>query len=308
MKFSPFFRDSINCNSSEEVFSYLINTLKESITKWDYFVNWNNVFSHIKDLEISLNILNYLIGKENIEEEFRNLLKKHPEVANAIPLLVACRKKNFNILKDFKNGEYLYENYSFDFKNKKSHNEDEINKIVEFAKEIGLLALFQSRRIKNCLDYLIGVEVGLDSNARKNRGGAMMEDIVEFYIAKITQRRNYQYIKQATADKVRDEWNKVMTIDKSSRRIDFAVFKGDELILIETNFYAGGGSKLKSTAGEYRTMFDFWSNDGHKFIWITDGYGWKKAKKPLEETFNHIDYLLNLEMVAKGLLEKILCE
>ncbi len=257
MKFSPFFRDSINCNSSEEVFSYLINTLKESITKWDYFVNWNNVFSHIKDLEISLNILNYLIGKENIEEEFRNLLKKHPEVANAIPLLVACRKKNFNILKDFKNGEYLYENYSFDFKNKKSHNEDEINKIVEFAKEIGLLALFQSRRIKNCLDYLIGVEVGLDSNARKNRGGAMMEDIVEFYIAKITQRRNYQYIKQATADKVRDEWNKVMTIDKSSRRIDFAVFKGDELILIETNFYAGGGSKLKSTAGEYRTMFDF---------------------------------------------------
>lgn len=84
------------------------------------------------------------------------------------------------------------------------------------------------------------------------------------------------------------------------------MFTGKDLFLIETNFYTDGGSKLKATAGEYKTMFDYWKNDGHIFIWVTDGYGWKTAKRPLEETFNHIDYTLNLEMVAKGVLEKII--
>jgi len=96
-----------------------------------------------------------------------------------------------------------------------------------------------------------------------------------------------------------------MTVDKTSRRIDFVIFNGKDLFLIETNFYTGGGSKLKATAGEYQTMFDYWKKDGHKFIWVTDGEGWKTTKRPLEETFNHIDYTLNLDMVAKGVLEKI---
>lgn len=53
-------------------------------------------------------------------------------------------------------------------------------------------------------------------------------------------------------------------------------------------------------------MFDYWINDGHKFIWITDGIGWNSTKLPLLETFNHIDYILNLDMVLKGILEDII--
>jgi type II restriction enzyme len=106
--------------------------------------------------------------------------------------------------------------------------------------------------------------------------------------------------------KVKEKWGLKLTVDKSSRRIDFAIFTRKQLFLIETNFYAGGGSKLKSTAGEYKTMFDYWKNDGHEFIWITDGYGWKTSLLPLRETFDHIDYVSNLQLVTEGLLETIL--
>ncbi len=133
-----------------------------------------------------------------------------------------------------------------------------------------------------------------------------MEEDVEFYVKDICQRNGYEYIREATAPKVKEEWGLTMTVDKSSRRIDFVINNGKGLYLIETNFYTGGGSKLKSTAGEYKAMFDYWKNDGHGFIWITDGKGWHTTKRPLEETFNHIDYMLNLDMVSKGIFEKIL--
>jgi type II restriction enzyme len=133
-----------------------------------------------------------------------------------------------------------------------------------------------------------------------------MEGIVKFFIKDICDRNNFEFIEQATSSKIKEIWNLNLTVDKSKRRIDFAIYNGTNLYLIETNFYGGTGSKLKSTAGEYKTMFDYWSNDGHKFIWITDGIGWKSTKAPLEETFNHIDYILNLEMLSKRILEDII--
>ena len=93
-----------------------------------------------------------------------------------------------------------------------------------------------------------------------------------------------------------------MPVDKSSRRYDFVIDNGKELFIVETNFYGGSGSKLKSTAGEYRNLFDVLNNK-YKFIWITDGMGWKTTTKPLRETFNHNDYLFNLSMLEKGILE-----
>lgn len=306
MKYSAIFKEIIECNNSDEVFNYLTGTMKESITKWDYFINWSKVFGNIKDFEIDLNTLNYLIGKDDVEKEFKALLKSHPSISTAIPALAACRKKDFKILTSFEHGKFIYKSYFFKYTKGKELTDDEITRIVEFTKGIGLIELFKSKKIKNCVDYLIGVEVGLDSNGRKNRGGKMMEDVVEFYVKDICDRMGYEYIKEATATKVKEKWDKNMTVDKSSRRIDFAVFNGNDLILIETNFYTGGGSKLKATAGEYQTMFDYWKKDGHKFIWITDGDGWKTTKRPFEETFNHIDYTLNLHMVAIGILERII--
>ena len=303
MKYSNNFKDKIGCDDSQQVFFFLINTLKNTLTKWDYFVNWAKVFDNIKDIEIDLNTLNYLIGKENIEDEFLILLEKHPTITRLIPILIACRKSKFEILCDYDKNNFKYEDYDFG-----DIELTEKTKVLQFAKSTGFLDLLKNKRIKSIIDYVIGVEVGLDSNGRKNRGGTAMEDVVEFFVKDICDKKDFTYIREATAKKIKEKWGIDLKVDKSSRRIDFAINNNDKLFLIETNFYTGGGSKLKSTAGEYKSMFDFWKNDGHEFIWITDGAGWITTRLPLEETFNYTDYILNLEMVSKGLLEVIVMD
>lgn len=297
MKSTDIYVSRIKYSKADDIFKYLIGTLKDTITKWDYFVNWAKVFDNIRDIEIELNILNYLIGKDNIEVVFIELLEKHLSIARLVPILVASRDSNFKILTEFGYDNFAYEDFSF--QNKNALTGAEIKKVVKFANESGFLKLLSSKRIKNIVDYVIGVEVGLDSNGRKNRTGKMMEDIVEFFVKDICRRNRYDYIKQADSQKIKKNWGLKLTVDKSSRKIDFAVYNNKNLYLIETNFYGGGGSKLKSTAGEYRTMCDYWKKDGHKFIWVTDGLGWKSTHRPLRETFNYIDYLLNLEMISK---------
>jgi len=303
MKYSLIFKKKIGCNNEREVFAYLINNLNDSIRYWDYFVNWKKVIGNTKNLEVDLNILNYLVGKENIEKEFGYLLKKHPQVVRLIPVLLACREHKFKILTDLSEGNLKYEDFSFD--EKKNLSNPEISKAVRFAQKSGLLKIFKDKTVKNVVDYTIGIEVGLDSNGRKNRGGTAMEKVTENFVKEICTNHGFNYIKEATAEKVLEQWGLKLRVDKSSRRFDFAVYNGKSLYLIETNYYGGGGSKLKSTAGEYKALYDFLTGDGHKFIWVTDGIGWQSTSRPLEETFNHIEYLLNLKMLTEGLLEDI---
>ncbi len=159
--------------------------------------------------------------------------------------------------------------------------------------------LITGRKIKNLVDYMIGVEAGLDSNGRKNRGGHAMENIIEVFVSDLCERKGVRYLKEANADKIRAELGYDVPVDRSSRRYDFVIDNGKELFIIETNFYGGGGSKLKSTAGEYRSLFDV-LKEKYKFIWITGGYGWKKTARPLRETFDYNDYLINLAPFLLG--------
>lgn len=166
--------------------------------------------------------------------------------------------------------------------------------------------MFRNKTIKNLVDYVFGVEVGLDSNGRKNRTGTAMEGLVDIFIRNISNKNGFKYMVQATPTRIKSEWNYNVTVDKSERRFDFAVNTGKKLFLVETNFYGGGGSKLKATAGEYKTLYDVAAGDGHEFIWITDGVGWHTANRPLQETFNHNKYILNLKMIELGVLDDII--
>ena len=297
MKYSKIFKDKLNCNNADDVFNYLIDNLKETIKTWDYFVNWNKVIRNYQDVETSLNLLNTLIGKENIEVTAKNLLKEYPKVIAVIPSLLAYRERKVKLLSNIKN----FETTEYDFS-----KPIDLDKAVMFLKESGFLKLVSDKTIKSIPDYFIGVEVGLDSNGRKNRSGTSMEDIAEFFIKDICKRNGFEYIAQATADKIKKKWNKDITVTKSSKRIDFAVNTPNKLYLIETNFYGGGGSKLKSTAGEYAEIYHQWTKDGHQFIWITDGLGWKSTQRPLRDTFDNTDYIINLDMIQKGVLEALL--
>jgi type II restriction enzyme len=301
MKFLPVYKEKLGCNSPDEVFDYLISTLKETVTGWDFFVNWPKVNNMTRKVEIDLNLMNYLIGKDDIEKEALQLIKEHPQIARTIPALLACRKEQFHILKEYQNGKFVYETPDF---SKKGNISPET--AVAALKESGFLDQLQKRRIKSLVDYVFGVEAGLDSNGRKNRGGTAMEEVVEFFVADICKRKGYPYIVQATAEKVKKEWGRHITVDKSSRRIDFAINTPEKMFLIETNFYSGGGSKLKSTAGEYKTDFQRWKADGNEFIWVTDGAGWRTTQKPLQETFNETNHIINLSMLESCVLESIL--
>ncbi|MBU4347271.1 type II restriction endonuclease [Patescibacteria group bacterium] len=305
MKNLSFYSDILNCKNNDEIFDFLVANLKPSNMLWSYFVNWEKVLRNTKQIELALNNLNYLIGKDDFDKELRFLFKENPNLVKVIPALVVrdgSNKKKFKILVDYKNKKLVYEDY--DFSKEKLSNED-IEKYLKFIKETGLKDLIVNKKIKNLVDYMIGVEAGLDSNGRKNRGGRAMEDIVEAFIIDLCSKKKFKYLKEANAEKIKQELGYDIPVDKSSRRYDFVVDNKKELFIFETNYYGGGGSKLKSTAGEYRNLFDV-LGEKYKFIWITDGFGWKTTTKPLREAFEHNDYLFNLAMLEKGVLEFLL--
>ena len=288
-------------NNDDELFDYIQYSFRKKITTWDYFVNWKKVFDNIKPIEKELNLLNYLIGKEDIEKETFLLIKHYPSVIKAFPFLIACRDKSFEVLIDVK--EFISTKYDFSIN---SPTDEQIRDLTTFVLNSGLADILRNKQVKNLVDYTIGVEVGLDSNGRKNRGGTMMEGIVEVFVEEYCQKSGAEYIPQATASKIKTKWGIQIEVDKSSRIIDFAINKNGKLYLLEVNFYSGGGSKLKSTATEYCEMYNRYHRQGIDFIWITDGAGWKSTLKPLREYFDKSDYLVNLEMLRNGVLHLII--
>ena len=279
-------------------FDHLVSTFRSSIKTWDYFVNWNKVFTNSANFEIALNKLNYLLGKDDLQGEFYRLYESNPDIAKALPVLLAVRENNLEIYnKTSKELEF----YNF------SGEGGDANKYFEFLDKSGLIKLFQRDGIKNLVDYVIGVEVGLDSNGRKNRGGTLMEEIVGLFLEDFCKQNNLKYIPQASPSKIKLKWNFDIVVDKSERSFDFAIYnpQSNKIKLFETNFYNSGGSKLKAVCGEFRSLYDELKRQNIEFIWITDGLGWHTAKRPLEETYNHNDYIFNLFMLEDGALNEL---
>ncbi|AIM15130.1 Type II restriction endonuclease BstXII [Bacillus sp. X1(2014)] len=305
MKRLGFYNKVLNCNNEDEVFNFLINHLKETIKSWDYFVNWDKVKSNVLNIEVGLNILNTLIGKENPKDVFINLIKEYPNVISCIPILLATRDTEMVVLNPNENNIFSYEKYSF--KKLLKVSDEEAIKYANFLEKTGFFQLIKNKEIKNLVDYVYGVEVGLDSNGRKNRSGTSMEKLTELYVNRACNKLGFTYITQANSNEIKNKFNETIVVDKNERRFDFVVKTNSNLILIETNYYGGGGSKLKATAGEYKALYDFtkMKNTNADFIWITDGKGWLTSKNPLRETFDHTDYIFNLDMLQKGILEYI---
>jgi len=304
MKYLNFYRKQEIDNNG--VFHYFIANLKSSIKTWDYFVNWEKTSKNLDKFKIELNILNSLLGSKNLDEDFVSLINQYPNVIKVLPMLLAIRENKIEIIKSYELTDLSC--VSFDFSNKHI-NEQLTQKYLEFIKNTGLIKIFKDEKIKNLVDYAFGVEVGLDSNSRKNRGGKLMEKIVEVFVKQCANNHpNIEYISQATAPKIKKKWNYVVKVDKSTKHYDFAVYNksSNNLYIIETNFFNGGGSKLKSVCGEFKSLFNDLQKQNIKFIWITDGYGWNSTKRPLEETFNNTDYVFNLDMIQNNILEEVL--
>lgn len=268
-----------------------------------YYINWDKVRSNTTKYEIELNTLNYLVGKENIKEEAIRLFTQQPNLLKAVPTLIANRDYNLDILRIDSDKNMAFENLDF-------HNIDttKIENYVIFMEEAGLLTFLQKDAKKSLVDYAFGVEAGLDSNGRKNRSGTQNEEILEINLNKVVEGTNWKYATQIGVQEIKRRWGVDVPTDKSSRRFDGVVFNPDKktITLIETNFYGGGGSKLKSVAGEFRDLNKFVTRPDVQFVWISDGMGWDTARLPMSEAFEQIPNIINLNMVNKGYLKEII--
>ena len=276
-----------------------LSKFRYSIADFGYYIDFNKVYKNVDSIKIELNILNSLIGSKNIESDFEKLIAKYPETLKCIPILLAVRE--YEIFAG-ENGDVKL--YTFD---------KQINTVEEyklFMKKTGLFELLSNHIINNLYDYVTGVETGLDSNGRKNRGGHQMEDLVESYIKKAGFKRDVNYFKEMYVSEVSRKWNidlsAVSNQGKMEKRWDFVVKTNNCIYLIETNFYGSGGSKLNETARSYKTIATEMKNvKGAKFVWFTDGAGWKSAARNLEETFDVLDDIYSINDMQNGIMKEV---
>lgn len=293
-------------------FDELMHSLKKSITPADFFVDFPKIYVNAKDYLVDLNTLNSLIGEENIEKAFIDLISQRPEIMRSIPILLATHEHKFNII----NAKTIdmtksIQKKKYDFFDEKfiCYDFEEINHpiedYVEFLKTSGLLDILNNRKIKNLADYAIGVEAGLDSNSRKNRRGKIMEEIVEEFM----KQSNIPYQTQINYKKIDEEYGtNLCSIGKSTKKFDF-VFKSsrtNEIVVMEVNYYETSGSKPNETAKSYIELNEKIKNlKGVKFVWITDGLGWTKSRLNLEDAYDNIDDLYTIKDLEDGILNKL---
>ena len=281
-------------------FNKWLSTMKDSIATWTYYTDFEKVYLNVKKYKVELNILNSLIGSMDIEEDFRKLVVDYPKIINAIPILLAKRETEIKV--NDATGNYIFNfvkmNYSVD-------------QYVLFMRNSGLFDLIQHHIINNLVDYVLGIEVGMDTNGRKNRTGHVMEDLVESYLIKAGLIKGKTYFKEMYASDVEKKFHldlsKLSNEGKTEKRFDF-VFVGalGTIFACECNFYGSSGSKLNETARSYKTLtLEAKEISQFQFVWFTDGIGWNSAKHNLEETFDVLDNLYNLQDLENGAIDTL---
>ena len=280
-------------------FNEWLSKFKASISDYTYYVDFEKIYKNVDKVKVELNILNSLIGSKNIEEEFQNILIKYPETLECIPLLLAVRSREIFIKDEINEYLFKFDKMVYSMKD-----------YIRFMKESGLFDLLQNHIINNLYDYVLGIEVGLDSNGRKNRGGHLMENLVESYIIKAGYKKDVNYFKEMYLKDIENKWNldlsEMSGNNTSTKRFDFVIKTDKQVYDIDTNFYSGGVSKLNETARSYKMLAQESKKvDGVTFIWFTDGTGWNSARKNLEETFNELETMYNIDDLENGILENL---
>lgn len=273
---------------------------RPSIADYKYYVDFEKVFANVEEIKIPLNILNSLVGSKNIEKDFEKLVTKYPETLACIPILLA--KRELDIMAMDEEGQKSFHFYEFNYP---------ISEYTKCMRKTGLFDLMQNHIINNIVDYVTGIEAGLDSNGRKNRGGHLMENLVESYLVKAGLVKGVSYYKEMYIHEIEQKWgidlSAISNQGGTEKRFDFVV-KGKHTVYgIETNFYTGGGSKLNETARSYKTItMETKDLDYFEFVWITDGRGWGSARNNLKETFDVLKHLYCISDLEDGIISKAL--
>ncbi|AIZ56883.1 type-2 restriction enzyme MjaIII [Candidatus Methanoplasma termitum] len=282
--------------TSKRDFDEWFSHFRRTIYGYSYYVDFNKVIGNVNAIKIELNLMNSLVGSKNIKADFIALAKKYPEILKTIPVLIAVREKEIEIMDE------QAKNITYDFNKRNLSAED----YSVFLEKTGLFDLISKHIISNLNDYVTGVETGLDSNARKNRGGSAMENLVEKYL----KASGCEYYVQMSASTINKKWginiSGLSTDSKAEKKFDFVVKHRNEVFGIEVNFYASGGSKLNETARSYKMVAaESKQIDRFNFIWVTDGGGWHSARNNLKETFETMEHIYSIADLENGVLNAL---
>ena len=269
-----------------EQFKIFLSQLSETNATLDYFTDFKKIKSNVNKIAIKLNQLNYLIGKEDLNKAVYELYEENPKVFEVLDILIAIRKNKR--AKTFNNkGEIILLDTYFETP----------ELVLEFIEETGLAEVFKNKDISNLVDYVFGIEVGLDTNARKNRGGDNMSKAVSLIFDKAGV-----FYKKEVNNTIFPE---IISLGADVKRFDFVIKTKRKTYLIEANYYNSGGSKLNETARSYSDVAPKINQyENYEFVWITDGQGWFSAKNKLEEAYNIIPSLYNL-LTLEDFIKKI---
>lgn len=261
-------------------FALFMSQLKETNQTLDFFCDFGKISANVADVEMSLNTLNYLIGREDLSQGVKDIWQRDPKVFEVLGILIAVRDEGKKPVVDGDGNVVLLKSYF-----------ESAEKVEEFLCGTGLAEVFQSRRIKNLVDYVFGIETGLDTNARKNRSGHIMEGTV----ARILNENDIAFRQEVYSS----EFPELSILGTDEKRFDFFIETARKKYLIEVNFYSGGGSKLNEVARAYTELAPKVNSlTGFEFVWITDGIGWKSARNKLEEAYNTIPSVYNLTNIS----------
>lgn len=271
-----------------EEFTAFISQLKETNQTLDFFSDFNKIHNNVENIKLSLCMLNSLIGAPNLRSAVETIWQRDKSAFNVMDILIAVRsdgkKKVLNSL-----GECIVLDSMF----------ESPEGVLEFLNNTGLAEVFRTQKINNLVDYVFGVETGLDSNARKNRSGHVMENVVSDILTK----NGISYRKEIYSR----EWPELSAaLGNDEKRFDFVVETPQTVFLIEVNFYSSGGSKLNEIARSYSDIAPkINALKGFEFVWITDGVGWNSAKNKLQEAFNIIPNIYNLTSISSFINNKL---
>ena len=261
-------------------FALFMSQLKETNQTLNFFCDFGKISANVADVEMSLNTLNYLIGREDLSQGVKDIWQRDPKVFEVLGILIAVRDEGKKPVVDGDGNVVLLKSYF-----------ESAEKVEEFLCGTGLAEVFQSRRIKNLVDYVFGIETGLDTNARKNRSGHIMEGTV----ARILNENDIAFRQEVYSS----EFPELSILGTDEKRFDFFIETAHKKYLIEVNFYSGGGSKLNEVARAYTELAPKVNSlTGFEFVWITDGIGWKSARNKLEEAYNTIPSVYNLTNIS----------
>lgn len=265
-----------------EQFNLFMSQLRETNATLDFYCDFPKIARNVADIEISLNTLNYLIGKENLREAVEALWNRDPRVFEVMDILIATRKKDDK--KYIDNDGSMHSVHSLF---------SSVGGVMKFIEGTGLDKVFKNKEVKDLVDYVFGVETGLDTNARKNRSG----EITETLVARILANAKIPFREQVSSK----EFPAIAAVLGADQKVfDFAISANSKIYLIEVNFYSGGGSKLNEVARSYTDVAPKVNGvPGFEFVWITDGIGWNSARNKLEEAFAAIPSIYNLTTISE---------